>query len=158
MNQTLDMGRFPDAAFANQRDRVFDEFAEAQGGVEIGLHGFEIAVVDAEKGVVVHREAGQAADLEQGIEVMHFQQDGEGQGVSQNEQVHEQGGEQGFGDEQDGIGPGSPGFVDLVGIDDKVFAQDGQCGNLFNLREIGQMALEEGFIGKDAEASAPADS
>jgi len=51
-----------------------------------------------------------------------------------------------FGDEEDGVGLDCAGLGDLVGVDDEVFAEDGEFDGLFDLVDEGGAASEEVLI------------
>ncbi len=51
-----------------------------------------------------------------------------------------------FGDEEDGVGFDGPGLGDLVGMDDEIFAEDGEGYFLFDLVDEGGVASEEVLV------------
>ena len=59
-------------------------------------------------------------------------------------------------DEEDGIGAGDDGFVDLDFMDHEVFAEKRDGGALGDLGEVGEGALEEFFVGEDGHAAGAA--
>jgi len=56
------------------------------------------------------------------------------------------------GDEEEGIPAEESCFIDLIGVDDKVFAQERKVDGLFNRRQISSLALEELLIRKDGDS------
>lgn len=56
-------------------------------------------------------------------------------------------------DQQDEVGAGSPGLVDLVGVDDEVLAQQRGVDRGADGAQIGQAAAETPFFGEDADGA-----
>ncbi len=121
-----DVGAGFDAAFGDEDFFVGDEFAELQRGVEIGLHGFEVAVIDAEQTAGVLGIFYEVADTLERLGLVDFEQDGQVEREGGFEQLGELIGGEGFGDEEYGVGTGSAGFENLVRVDDEILAQDGE--------------------------------
>ena len=150
-DELLDIGAGFDATFGDEDFFVVDEFAELEGVVEIDVHGFEVAVIDAEQAAGELGVVGEVLDALEGLGFVDFEQDGEVERVSGFEQLGELIGGEGFGDEEDGVGAGSTGLDNLVRIDDEILAEDRQGDGVFDQFEILEFSLEEMFVGKDAD-------
>ncbi len=57
-----------------------------------------------------------------------------------------------LGDQEDRVGPGEPGLDDLVLVDDEVFAKQRDRDRSPDPGEVGEVSLEVGDVGQDAEA------
>lgn len=55
-------------------------------------------------------------------------------------------------DQENGVGPHGACFMDLVGIDHEVLAQDRQARYCLGQLQVGRFALEEGLVGQDRQA------
>lgn len=137
-----------DAGFADEDGGVVDEIQEAEGVVEIDVHAGEIAVIDAQEGVGGVWKADVGANADEVFHGVDLQEDGEAKFVSQDHHVDELAFAQTFGDEEDGIGPGGAAFVQLPGIDEEVFAEDGDGDGVFDTFKEGEVATEKVFIGE----------
>ena len=100
----MDVGLGFDAGLGDEDLFVFDEFGEAEGGVEVGVEGFEVAVVDAEEAVGAHGDSDDGADAEEAVEFVDFDEGGEAEFGGEDLQVEDHGVGEDFGDEEDGVG------------------------------------------------------
>ena len=119
--------------------------------VEVGGHGAEVAIVDAEQAVAGVGEADVGADAEQGVDVVDFDEGGELQLGGEDEQVDELALGETICDEEDGVGAVDAGFVELIGVDDEILAEDGEWDFGADLLEVGQFALEVFPIGETTD-------
>lgn len=141
-----------DAAFADEDSAIFDELGQSEGVSEIGFEGAQVPVVDTEEAILLMGEADDVvADADEVLHVMHFEEDCEVEFDGEDLEVDDLGGIEAFGDEEDGVGACGASFIDLVGIDDEVFAEDGQVDDLADGLEVFEFSLEVLFVGKHAE-------
>lgn len=140
-----------DAAFGDELSAVVRQLAEAAGRVEIDLHRRQVAVVDAQHAVVPLGKADHAPHAQERVGVVDLDEHGHRQAAGEDEQVHQHRLVEGLGDEQDRVGPGSAGLIDLVLVDDEILAEDGELDGGPDGGEIFQFALEEFFVGQDAD-------
>ena len=91
------------------------------------------------------------ADAHQVVEVVHLDQAGHVQLGGQDLQVDQLAGLEALGDQQDRIGAGGAGLVDLPGVDDEILAQDGQLHRVADRLDVLELALEILLVGQDAE-------
>lgn len=142
--------RTGNAAFGNQqgmpgRGCLSGElFGQTEGVLHIRVEAAQVAVVDA-------REVGPWADVVQLLVRVYLQQHFQAEGVRfVRQRIALRPGQAG-GDEQHGIGSHQSGLQELVGVDDEVFAQDGQAGQRAGGLQVGQGAAEVGFVRQDGE-------
>jgi len=136
-----------DAGLGDEEDGLGDLFGESFGGGEIDGEGFEVAVVDADEVGAEFEGAfhfGEVVDLDEDIEL-----EGLGDVVEVAEGVVVEAGD----DEEDGVGAGDDGFVDLDLVDDEVLTQQRDGGALGDAGEVGEGALEEFFVGEDGHGA-----
>lgn len=108
-----------EAGFGHEEDFIGDFVGEFFGGGEVGGEGFEIPIVDPDEiGAEVESafHFGEVVDFDEDIEL-----DFTGDVVKAAEGVVTEGGD----DEEDGIGSGNAGFVDLAFVNGEVFAEEG---------------------------------
>ena len=91
------------------------------------------------------------ADAHQVLQIMQLNQAGHVQFGREDLQVDQHGDGQAFGDQQYRVGPGQARFVDLILVDDEVLPQQRQINRIADHLQVFQLALEEGFVGEDAE-------
>ncbi len=141
-----------DAGLGDEDLLVFDELGEADGRGEVGGEGAEVAVVDAQEGVGAEGEADGGADAEEGVHFVDFDEGGEAEFGGEDLEVDHEGVGEDFGDEEDGVGAGGFGFVDLVGVDDEVFAEDGKGDGGLDLGDVFEFSVKVLFIGENGES------
>jgi hypothetical protein len=136
-----------DAAFGDKDELIGDLFAEVVSGLEVDFEGFEVAIVDAN-------------DLGVGVEgaieffaIVDFDEDIELEGLRFLEKIEVSFLIEGGDDEEDGVGSGDDGFVDLGFVDDEIFPEDGDIDGLFDLGEEGEVALKVFFVGEDGDGA-----
>lgn len=146
--EASEVGGGADAGFADEEAWVVDEFGEPEGVGEVDAHGGEVAVVDAEEGVGGVGEADVGLDAEEFVEPVDFEEDGHAELLGEDEEVDEVGLAEAFGDEEDGIGAGGAALVDLPGVEDEVFAEDGEGDGVADASDEGEVAGKERRIGE----------
>ena len=131
-----------DTAFGDNHTVAGDLFRQRQGGVQAGLEGMQVAVVDADQlGVEIHRPLQLflgmyfhqhiAASLLGGVvELVHLFI------------------RQGRRDQQNGVGPHGPGLEDLPGVDHEVLAQHRQIDRVTCCTQVMLITLEEVLVGE----------
>lgn len=87
-------------------------------------------------------------DAEVVFGVVELEERGHVEFVGEDEEVDEFGEVEALADEEDGVGAGGAGFVDLVLVEDEVFAEDGECGGVFDALDVGEVSGEEAFVGE----------
>jgi hypothetical protein len=139
------IGRRMDAALGDQDRAGGDRGPQAGRGFQVHGKGVQVAVVDAHEawrdpqGTL---QLGLVVDLDQGVHAQRQHQAVEGCQLAVV---------QGGDDEQYGVGAGSPGLVDLVGIEKKVLAQDRQLDRRPHGAQVIEMALEKALVGQHAD-------
>lgn len=116
--------------------------------IQVHVHTGEVAVIDAQQGVRGMGKADVWPDAHEILHGMDFQENGEAELVRQDHHVDDLAFTQAFGDEEDGIGTGNAAFVELPGIDEEVFAKDGEGDGGFDTLNEREMSTEKAFIGE----------
>jgi len=141
-----DVGVGMDAGLGDLEDAGGHFGGEVEGGFEVDFEVAKVAVVDADDGGAGFEGAVElfgVVDFDEGVEAEL--------GGEFAEAAHFGGFEDG-GDEEDGVGALDRGFVDLDFVDGEVLAQERRAGELRDLGEVAQRALEVFFVGEDGEA------
>ncbi len=141
-----DVGRGLDARLTHEHARFIDEVNKPQGMADIGNHGPQVAVVDAQQAVGRVREPDVRADAEEIVHIVDFDEDGQLELLGEDHQVHQFRLGETFSDEQDGVSPGSPAFPELPAVDDEVLAEDGQGHDCLDAFDVGEVPAEEMLI------------
>ena len=139
-----------EAGFGDQNDTIGDFLGELLGGDEVGGHGLEIAVVDADEvgaeikgafhlGKIVDFDKDVELDIARGV-------------VEFSKLVVIESGD----DEKNGIGTGDTGFVNLALVNGEILAEKRDGRNPGNLHEVGEVALEIFLVREDRHASGSA--
>ena len=115
---------------------------------EVGLHGLQVAVVDAQQRVAGVGEADVVADLQQPVDVMGLDDGRHVQLAGQDHHVQQMAFLDHVGDEQQGVGAGGSRLPDLVLIDDEVLAEHGQRHRLADLLDVPEVPAEVPFVGE----------
>ena len=138
-----------DAALADQQAALADHRRQAAGGLQVDLERAQVAVVDAEDAggrVEGDFDLGFVVDFDQGLEAA---------GVGRVEQAPVVVATQGRHDEEDGIGAGHHGFVDLGLVHDEVLAQHRDVHRLADAGHEVEVAVEEAFVGQHRDRAGP---
>src|SRR5262249_3595313 len=118
--QTFDVFARLDTAFTHERDLLWEFGREIEGSLKRSFKRAQVAVIDTEHPhVVTERLLNVHA-------VVDFDQRVESHAVSDLQQVVEQWAVQDRGDQQDRVGAGVRGLVNLVLVEDEVFPQQRQ--------------------------------
>lgn len=137
-----------DSRFGDEVDVWWDAWFEFDGVVEVGGHGGEVSVVDAEEDAFVW---GGFEDGEDALKVclgVDFEEGGHVEFVDLFDERGDLGVCEALGDEEDGVGLDGAGLGDLVGVDDEVFAEDWEIDGLFDLGDEVWVASEELLVGE----------
>ena len=144
--EAFDVAPGADAALTDEGDVGRDAVAEPEGEVEVGDEPGQIAVVDADEGRAGVEDAGQI-----GL-VVELDKDGHSEPPGALSKRDELAVVKDFGDQEDGVGPREPGLDDLVLVDDEILPQERHGDRRSGARQVGELALEEGGVGEDAQA------
>ncbi len=139
-----------DAAGGDGGGALGQEIGEAAGLGGVGVETGEIAVVDADDGGGEIEDApgvGFVVDFDEAFEADALGEGGEGGEGFVVEDAD---------DEEHGVGAHGGGFVDLIGIEDEVLAEDREVGNAAGAFQVLGGALEEGGFGEDGEGGGAA--
>lgn len=134
-----------EAAFADEDHVVRDLLAECFCGGNIDFEGRQIAVVNTEEA---------CASIESALELlptMYFHQGIDLTRFGDFQQVLERRLLEGGDDEQDCIGAGDDGFVDLDFVQDEILAQDWEPDLGADLGEVREAAVEELLVGEHGD-------
>ena len=137
-----------DPGLGDEVDVGGDEWFKFDGVVEVGGHGGEVSVVDAEEDSFV---GGGFEDGEDALKVclgVDFEEGGHVEFVDLFDERGDLGVCEALGDEEDGVGLDGAGLGDLVGVDDEVFAEDWEIDGLFDLGDEVWVASEELLVGE----------
>ena len=85
---------------------------------------------------------------EEGFNVVDFEERGHLEFGGEDEKVDEAMNFEALSDEKNGIGTGGTCFVDLIFVDDEIFAKYGEVYRGSDLLNIGKVALEIGLVGE----------
>lgn len=132
-----------DAGFGDEWEVVGDEGFEFDGVMEVGFHFGEVAVVDAEeeaRGVCAFDDGEDSAEVGLGVDL---EEGGHLERVDVSDEVGELLIGEALGDEEDGVGVDGAGLGDLVGIDDEIFAEDGERYRILDSEDVGGVSGEE---------------
>ena len=135
-----------DAAFADQGYAVGDLARQFVGDVEGGMEGAEVAVVYTYQVGFGFEGCGEFALVVDFYQALHTALFGERLEFADDGDV------QHGDDEQDGVGAVGAGFVNLVGVEDELFTQDGADGGMSDGSsgfEVLEATLEVVFVGED---------
>jgi hypothetical protein len=146
----LDVVGGVDAAGGDDGGALGQEGGEAGGLGGVGVEMGEVAVVDADDGGGEVEDAagvGFVVDFDEA-----FEADAEGEGVEGGQLVVVEDAD----DEEHGVGAHGGGFVDLVGVEDEVLAEDGELDDVAGALEVLGGAFEEGGFGEDGEGGGAA--
>src|SRR5882672_2928504 len=134
-------------ALGNYDSRLWDKRSEAKSGLESGIEGTEIAIVDADQ-----RSIELKSQLELGT-VMHLSQDRHAEQSGSRLQCPHAWQVERRDDQQDAIGAQRARLIDLVGIDDEILAKHGKLAGTARSGEVFGATLEETFIGEHGKTS-----
>ena len=140
--QTFDVFARLDAAFAHERDLLWEFGREVEGGLKRSFERAQVAVVDAEHPHVV------AERLLNVHAVVDFDQRVEAHAVSDLQQVVELRALQDRGDQQYRVGAGVRGLVNLVFVEDEVLTQQRQRRDVSHTAQVVERAAEEILFGQ----------
>ena len=112
--------------------------------VQIDLHGSQVAIVHAEQST--RTGSDQRRDTPEVFFVMDFDQHREFQFRCDVRHLSQLRIVETFGDQQYRIGVGDSCLIDLIGIDEEVFAEYGQIGRRLHIRQKRELASEELLI------------
>ena len=150
VESALGVGGAFESGFRDEENFIRDFVGQLFGGEEVGGEGFEVAVVDANE-IGPEFESplhfGEVVDFDEDVE-LHVA----GGIIEAAELIVIQRGD----DEEDGIGSGYAGFVDLAFVDGEVFAQERDGGDFRDLDEVGKVPLKVFFVGQDGHAGGAA--
>ncbi len=144
--QPTGVGPARDPAFADQQDLARNPFSHFHGPRQIDFKGFQVAIVDSDQ----DRVAGQHGRQIRGI--VQFHQRGHARLQHTMVQFLQFAGGQTFCNQQHGIGSGCPRLEDLVRVQHKILAQQGQADRGANQWQKIQVPLKKMFLGQHADA------
>ena len=143
----LHIGGLEDAGLGHQQAVGGHVLEHAQGRIERDLERPQVAVVDAHQRGLELEGALQLGAVVHFYQHRHVQAAGDGFKVGHLRVIQTR------GDQQNGIGPHGPRFIDLVRIHHEILAQHGQQCAGPGLLQVVRLALEKLPIGQHRQAS-----